>query len=186
MTEAEAEHPAFTRGPERLVHRGHIIDVVVGEFTAPDGHRFERDLVHHPGAVSVVPVDGDHAVLVRQYRAALDQHLLEIPAGIRDVDDESPEATAARELEEEVGMRADTLELLCRFYNAPGFSDEEIVVYLATGLTATEVRPDGHEEQHMTVERVRLDDVESLIARGELVDAKSIIGLLLAKRHLGR
>lgn len=178
--------PRFTRGPERSVYKGYVFELVVGEFEAPDGERFQRDVVRHPGAVSVVPVDGDEVVLVRQYRPALDEHLLEIPAGIRDVAGEAFEATAARELEEEIGMLPGRLEHLCRFYNAPGMSDEEIVVFLATDLRTTEVRAHGPEEQHMTIERVRLDDVERLIASGEIVDGKTIIGLLLAKQHLGR
>lgn len=176
----------FRKGPERSVHRGKIIDVVVGEFISPTGERIERDLVHHPGAVSVVPVIGDEAILVRQFRAALNHDLLEIPAGIRDVADESTERTAARELAEEVGMAAGKLELLCSFYNAAGFSDEQIWVYLATDLEPCGAQADGAEEEHMTIERVRLDDVDSLIASGKLSDAKSIIGLLLAKQRLGR
>lgn len=168
------------------MHKGRVFELVVGEFVAPDGERFERDVVRHPGAVSVVPVEGDHAILVRQYRPALDQHLLEIPAGIRDVAGEALEVTAARELAEEIGMVAGRFEHLCRFYNAAGFSDEEIVVFLATDLRETEVRSQGPEERHMTIERVRLDEVEALIASGTLLDAKTIIGLLLAKQRLER
>ena len=181
-----SEHPQFTRGPERSVHKGHVFELVVGEFVAPDGEQFQRDLVHHPGAVSALPVDGDHAILVRQYRPALDLHLLEIPAGLRDVAGEPPEKTAVRELEEEIGMVPGRIEQLCRCYVAPGFSDEEIVIYLATDLRPTEVRAHGPEERHMTIERVHLDDVESLIASGALIDAKTIVGLLLAKQRLGR
>lgn len=182
----EGSRPRFVRGPERVVHQGHVFSVVVGEFVAPDGQRFSRDLLHHPGAVSIVPVDGDHVVMVRQYRPALDLHLLEIPAGLRDVDGEPPEHTARRELAEEAGLRADSLEYLGRLYNAPGMSDEEILLYLATGLHPTETAAQGPEEQHMQVERVRLDEVDSLIASGELLDAKTIIGVLLAKQRLGR
>jgi ADP-ribose pyrophosphatase len=159
------------------------MDLVVGEFFAPDGRRMERDIVHHPGAVAVVPIVGDEAVLVRQYRPALDAELLEIPAGIRDVDGEPLETTAARELAEEIGMRADRLDYLCAFYNAPGFSDERIHLFVGTGLTEVGRDAQGHEEEHMTIERVRLDDVPRLVASGELTDAKSIIGLLLV---LGR
>jgi ADP-ribose pyrophosphatase len=169
----------FRKGRERRVHKGPIMELVVGEFFAPDGHPMQRDIVHHPGAVAVVPIVGDEAVLVRQYRPALDAELLEIPAGIRDVDGESLEATAARELAEEIGMRAATLEHLCAFHNAPGFSDELIHLFVGTGLTEVPRDAQGHEEEHMTIERVRLDDVPALVASGELTDAKSIIGLLL-------
>jgi hypothetical protein len=86
----------FTKRGEREVWSGSVISVAQGTFVSPSGVTFERDLVHHPGAVSVVPVDGDEAVLVRQYRAAVDHEVLEIPAGKRDVADEPPEVTARR------------------------------------------------------------------------------------------
>ena len=175
----------FRKVEERVVFDGHLITVVEGTFEDPSGERFERDLVHHPGAVSVVPLVSDGLVLlVRQYRAAVDRVLLEIPAGKRDVDGEDPEVTAARELEEEVGMRAADLRKLGEFYNSPGFCDEHSFVYLATGLEPTETSAQGVEEQHMTVEEVALDDVPGLVASGELMDAKSIIGLALAREAL--
>jgi ADP-ribose pyrophosphatase len=163
-----------------------LISVGVGTFEAPDGDTFERDLVHHPGAVSIVPVvdDGREVLMVRQYRAAIDAELLEIPAGKRDVPDEPPEATAHRELEEEVGMRAGRLEKLAEFYNSPGFCDEHSFVFLALDLEQSEISAHSPEEQHMTVERVPLDAVPRLVAAGELVDAKSIIGLCLARDAL--
>jgi ADP-ribose pyrophosphatase len=151
----------------------------------PDGEEFTRTVVHHPGAVAMVPVEDDHALLVRQWRAAVGRALLEIPAGKRDVRGEAPAATAARELEEELGRRPGTLTLLAEFYNSPGFCDEHTHVFCATDLTRLpERRAVSAEERAMTVERVALADVPDLIARRELVDAKSIIGLLLAGRHL--
>ena len=177
---------SFRKRAERPVYTGTLISVAVGEFEAPDGEVFERDLVHHPGAVSVVPVtDDDHVVLVRQYRAAIDRDLLEIPAGKRDVRDEPPATTARRELEEEVGMRAGRLELLAEFYNSPGFCDEHSFVFLARDLSEHTVAAASVEERHMQVERVALDDVPGLVATGEIVDAKTIIGLALARERLG-
>ena len=178
-------NPPFRKLAERVVHRGSLISVAEAEFEGPDGSRFERDVVHHPGAVSVVPVTDDGVVLlVRQYRAAIDGDILEIPAGKRDVEGEDPLLTAHRELEEEVGRRAESMELLGEFYNSPGFCDEHSYVYLARGLTPCAVSAQGVEEQHMTIEEHRLDDVPALIARREMVDAKSIIGLLLAREAL--
>jgi 8-oxo-dGTP pyrophosphatase MutT (NUDIX family) len=176
----------FRKGHERRIHKGHFLEFVVGEFFAPGGERLERDLVHHPGAVCAVALAGDEAIMVRQYRAALDAELLEIPAGLRDVDGEPPEVTAVRELEEEIGMRPGRLELLCAFYNAPGFSDEKLHLFLATELEPVPLRAHSIEEVHMTIERVRLDDVPALIASGELCDAKSILGLTLARERVGR
>ncbi len=176
----------FRKLGERVVHQGYLITTVEATFVDPSGGTFERDLVHHPGAVSVVAVTdgGKEVLLVRQYRAAVDRTLLEIPAGKRDVDGEPPEVTAARELEEEVGVRAGHLRKLVEFYNSPGFCDEHSHIYLATDLEQTASTAHGVEEQHMTVETVALDDVPDLIASGELVDAKSIIGLCLAREAL--
>jgi 8-oxo-dGTP pyrophosphatase MutT (NUDIX family) len=173
----------FRKGSEQTIYKGRIIEVAVGEFFTPDGERLERDLVHRPGAVCAVPIVGDEAILVRQYRPALDLELLEIPAGLRDVPDEPLEVTAERELAEEIGMHPRKLELLCAFYNTAGFCDEKIHVFLASDLMPVPQETQSAEEAHMTIERVRLDDVPALIASGELCDAKSIIGLTLAIQH---
>lgn len=166
--------------------RGHLISVETAEFASPTGERFERDIVHHPGAVSVVPVieDGAAVLLVRQFRAAIGADLLEIPAGKCDVDGEPTDETARRELVEEIGMRAGRLQLLARFLNSPGFCDERSVAYMALDLEPAESDRQGPEEAHMSIERVLLDDVPQLIADGHLTDAKSIIGLTLARAAL--
>jgi ADP-ribose pyrophosphatase len=155
------------------------------------GESFDRHVVHHPGAVVVVPVlerpDGGHdALLVRQWRVATGQSLLEVPAGKRDVDGEAPVTTANRELEEEIGYVARSLELLCEFYNSPGFCDEYTYLFLATELEERTRAAVSHEEAAMTIERVPLERVDDLVAAGELIDAKSIIGLLLARQVLAR
>lgn len=180
----------FRKLAEREHYRGPLIAVATATFADPDGGTFERDVVHHPGAVSVVPVldgpAGPEVLLVRQFRAPVAAELLEIPAGKRDVAGEPPEATARRELEEEVGMRAGRLELLATFYNSPGFCDEYSHVFLATGLEPAAPVAHSVEERHMTVERVPLDAVFGMIAAGEIADAKTIIGLCLARSRLAR
>lgn len=177
--------PAFVHLGDEVRHRGPVITLVTGRFRAPDGSTFTREVVRHPGAVSVVPVHEDGTVsLVRQYRAALDRELLEIPAGKRDVADEPPEVTARRELAEEVGLEAGSLEPLAEFVNSAGFSDEYSHVFLATGLVPVDDDRQGLEEQHMTVERIDLAEVPELIARHELIDAKTVIGLTLARERL--
>jgi 8-oxo-dGTP pyrophosphatase MutT (NUDIX family) len=140
-------------------------------------------VVHHPGAVGVVPVvdEGSAVLLVRQYRSSIDAELLEIPAGLRDVDGEPPEETARRELIEEVGRRAGRLEKLCAFHNSPGFCDEVVHVFAAFDLEPCDRDLQGIEEQHMTVERVSLDDVPGLVASGAITDAKTVIGLSLLR-----
>ena len=172
---------------EESVYAGHAIDVKVGTFEGPDASTFTRDIVRHRGAVAVVPLHDDGTVtLVRQYRAPIDDLVLEIPAGIRDVDEEDLEATAARELREEVGLEADGYELLCTFHNAVGSSDELTHVYLSTGLHAVDDDLQGVEEEHMVVERHPLDELVDMIHTGALTDAKSVIGVaLVALRGAG-
>ena len=178
--------PGFRKLDEKQVWAGHLIQVGSGTFESPSGDRFERELVHHPGAVVVVPLGDDGRVtLVRQYRAAIDAELLEVPAGKRDVHGEAPEVTAGRELAEEVGLAAGHMELLARFYNSPGFSDELTYLYLARDLEVVTNDAQGFEEQHMTVTTVALADVADLVRKGEIIDAKTIIGLSLARNIAG-
>jgi ADP-ribose pyrophosphatase len=176
--------PPFRKRGERELYTGSLISVATATFDGPEG-AFDRDVVHHPGAVSVVPLlDDGKVLLVRQFRAAIDADLLEIPAGKRDVQGEPPETTAHRELAEEVGMKAGRLELLAEFYNSPGFCDEHSFVYLGRGLTECDNDLQGIEEQHMTVEQVALADVPTMIADRRITDAKTIIGLSLALQRV--
>ena len=178
----------FRRLRERVIHQGPLLRYVVATFAGPDGDEFEREIVEHPGAVSVVPVvdEGASVLLVRQFRAAIGADLLEIPAGKRDVAGEPPEVTARRELEEEVGMRAGRLEKLAEFYNSPGFCDEHSFVFMGLDLEPCALDRQSVEEHHMTIEKIALDDVPGLIASGALTDAKSIIGLCLAREALAQ
>jgi ADP-ribose pyrophosphatase len=174
----------FRRTREVLLHEGHVISLGVVDVATPAGEVVQREVVHHPGAVSVVALtDADEVILVRQYRAALDTELWEIPAGKLDVVGEEPITTAARELEEEAGLRADALELLATFHNSPGFCDEHAWVYLATGLHDVPHDRQGVEEEHLVVERVPLTEALDRIARHEITDAKTIIGLLALDRR---
>jgi ADP-ribose pyrophosphatase len=176
----------FRKLAEEVVFTGTLVTATRATFADPSGETFERDVVHHPGAVVVVPVfDDGRVLLVRQFRAAIADDLLEVPAGKRDVDGEPVETTAHRELAEEVGMTAGRLELLAEFYNSPGFCDEHTFLFLARDLTACEVSAQGVEEEHMTIETVALADVPAMIADRRLIDAKSIIGLCLAREVLG-
>jgi ADP-ribose pyrophosphatase len=177
--------PSFRKLGETEVLRAAHLQVVSGQFEGPDGQRFERSIVRHPGAVVVVPLTANGTVImVRQFRPAVDAELLEVPAGKRDVPDEPTDVTAARELAEEIGQKAGRLDLLARFYNSPGFTDELSWVYLARELSAVPLDRQGTEEQHMTVEEVALTAVGGLIRSGQILDAKSIIGLTLARAAL--
>lgn len=183
--------PALDRGAFRLIgererYSGERLRVVVGTFVGPDGFTFEREIVRTFDAVCVVPLesDGEHVLLVRQYRGPVDDALLELPAGKLDVPGEPPELCAARELAEEVGMGAERITELGHFYNSPGFCDERTTCFLAEGLLPGTREADGVEEQHMVIERVPLCTVDELIAAGEIADGKTIIGLALARSLL--
>jgi ADP-ribose pyrophosphatase len=160
----------------------------VATFEAPDGELFERDVVRSPGAVGVVPLlfeDGvPTVVFVRQYRGPLDQYLLEIPAGMRDVPDEPMELTAARELIEEAGFSAGRMEYLTHFFSSAGMTDSVLHIYLATDLSPVARETHGPEETHMEVLRLPLAEAVEMVERGEINDAKTVIGLLLVDKRL--
>ena len=182
-----ADEPAFRVVGASVIADAGFFRVEDLDVEGPDGQRYQRSVVRHPGAVVVVPIedDGEHVLLVRQYRAAVDGDVLEVPAGKRDVDGEPPEATAHRELEEEIGHRARTLVPLAEFFNTPGFCDEYTYLFAAVGLEPLAQRnTQTAEEAVMQIERIALSDVPRLIAAREIVDAKSIIGLTLARAHL--
>ena len=164
--------------------RSSFLELVEATVESDTGETFTRSIVRHPGAVTVVPVTGDgHVLLVRQYRAAVGAAILEAPAGKRDVDGEAPEDTGRRELEEEVGHAAGRMVLLAEAYTSPGFSDEYAYIYAALDLTpVAEAHAATAEEAAMTVERVPIERIDALIAERELVDATTIIGLLLVRR----
>lgn len=176
---------SFSVSSRQRLLTGPVITVDDLTVTAPDGSTHHRQVVGHPGAVSVVPLtDTGEVVMVRQYRAALDGLLLEIPAGKRDLEGEPPEQTAARELAEEVGLAAGELVRLAEFHNSPGFSNEHSIVYLAMGLRPVPHERQGVEEVHLEVVTVPFAEIVDRIRSGEIRDAKSIIGLLMAREHL--
>ena len=183
-----SELPPFRHLGDRLVHQGYIWHVAVATFEAPDGELFERDVIRSPGAVGVIPLLYDDGVativFVRQYRGPLDRYVLEIPAGMRDIADEPPEVTAERELIEEAGLSAGRLEFLTHFYTSAGMTDSMLHIYLATELVDVERDVHGPEESHMEVVRLPLAEAVDMVVRGEIHDAKTVIGLLLVDRRL--
>lgn len=177
----------FRRLGERERLDGGFFKVVTATFVGPDGFTFEREVIRHPGAVCVVPLEGDgrSVLMIRQYRGAVDTGLLELPAGKRDLPDEDPAQCASRELVEEIGREASLMKEIARFYNSPGLSDEETICFLAGDMREVAREAHGVEEEHIVIERIALGDLESLMASGELVDAKSIIALMAARTALG-
>jgi 8-oxo-dGTP pyrophosphatase MutT (NUDIX family) len=185
---APGDGSAFRHLGDEVVYDGsRRLSLVRGSFSAPDGSTFTRDVVRTQGAVAIVPLldDGEMVVLVRQYRGPIDATILEIPAGLLDVEGEDPIDCARRELVEEVGYEAASVEQLLRSHVAVGITDHVVTVFLATGLTEVGQDRQGPEEEHMTVERLSLRAVPGLVADGTLTDGKTIMGLLAAREHLG-
>lgn len=172
----ETDH--FSYIDQRLIHKGAVVDFVEVTVAAQAGGQHVRDVVRHPGAVSVVPFDGENVILVQQYRAALNADLIEIPAGKRDVDGEPPIVTAGRELAEEVGLAAGRMELLVNMHHSPGFCDEYGYVFLATDLSEVPINREGPEEQVMSVASVPLSEAVQMCFDGRITDSKTLIGLM--------
>jgi ADP-ribose pyrophosphatase len=166
----------------RRIYQGRIINLRLDRVRLPDGRRTQREIVEHPGAAVIVPIGEDGSLyMVRQYRDAAGEELLEMPAGKLQPGEE-PGHCARRELREELGLIAGSLVHLASFYSSPGFCDELLHVYLAEGLSREEEQTDR--EEFLTPEVRSLEDAGALLA--ELRDAKSIAGLLLALEHRRR
>jgi ADP-ribose pyrophosphatase len=161
---------------------GRRIRVRIDEVERSDGHRTTREVVEHPGAVAILAWDGERLAMVRQWRHATGQVLLEIPAGTLEPD-EPPAETARRELSEEVGLAAATWEEGPRFYTAPGFCDELMHLYLATDLRDD---PSGEADANEVLEPAWMTLPEALAAteNGQIRDAKTIVGVSWLARRL--
>jgi len=166
----------------RKVFAGRAFDVTVD--TIQEGEIiYQRDVVRHPGSAVIVPVFADETVaLVKQYRHPAVRYLLELPAGTLNKD-ERPEVGAARELEEELGYVAGKLEKLNEFFVSPGFCEEKMWVYLATELSQTQQKLD--EDEVIEIVRISFSEALEMITDGEIEDAKTIVGLMLAAPRIG-
>ena len=165
----------FERIGSETVWEGRIATVRVDTVRFDDGEEAEREIVAHPGAVGIVAHDGERVYLVRQPREPVgEQSLLELPAGKLDEDGEDPLATARRELAEEIGKGARNWEHMHTFYSSPGFAEEEVHLYLATGLY--DDRQEAEENERIEIVEVPLTQLDELIR--ECRDAKTLVGLL--------
>lgn len=178
----DADRHGFPVHDTETLHVGRILAVRVDQVEMPGGRVAAREVVEHSGAVAVLPLDDEErVVLIEQYRHSVGRRLLELPAGLLDVPGEDPLETARRELTEEVGLAATNWTLLVDVASAPGFSDESVRVYLATGLSEV-TRPDGpdDEEAELVIRRVPLADAIQAVFDGEIVNGPTAAGLLAA------
>ena len=168
---------------EKSVFEGHLVKVHKLDVTLPNGQPAIREVVRHPGASAIVPVDENGMVtMVKQYRTAVGRVLLEVPAGKLDSKTEDRLDAARRELREETGLTAKNWVHLTDITTTPGFCDELISIYLATGLESGETDPD--DDEFLNIVKIPLGELVQSAMRGEICDSKSLVGLLMADRYL--
>lgn len=181
-----AEHDFETVDSETL-YVGKIFALRADEVRMPGGNIARREVVEHYGAVAILAIDDDgNIVMVYQYRHPVGRRLWELPAGLLDADGEPPHITAARELKEEAGVSAREWRVLVDLVSTPGFSDESVRVYLATGLSDVG-RPDAHDEEaDLVVRWLTLDEAVEKVLTGEIVNTIAVSGILAAHAARGR
>ncbi|WP_460359093.1 NUDIX domain-containing protein [Mycobacterium sp. ZZG] len=181
MAEGERGRHEFTTVSSETIYVGKILALRADEVRMPGGGTARREVVEHFGAVAVVALDYDGRItLIQQYRHPFGRRLWELPAGLLDFGGEPPHETAARELAEEAGQAAQTWRTLVDLDSAPGFCDESVRVFLATGLSDVD-RPQAHDEEaDLTLERVPLADAVARVFSGDIVNSISVAGILAA------
>jgi 8-oxo-dGDP phosphatase len=175
-----AEHEFETVSSETL-YVGKIFALRADEVRMPRGNTARREVIEHYGAVAVLAMDEQrNIVMVYQYRHPVGRRLWELPAGLLDLGGEAPHLTAARELQEEAGLKAAEWRVLVDLVSAPGFSDESVRVYLATGITDVG-RPEAHDEEaDLQVKWFSLEDARRMVLAGEIVNSIAVAGILAA------
>jgi 8-oxo-dGTP pyrophosphatase MutT (NUDIX family) len=175
----------FEQTREEVVYEAGFFTVLRRWFRHEDGKEVERAIITHPGAVGIVVLDGESLWLVRQPREAVGSpDLLELPAGKLDEEGEEPLDTAKRELAEEIGKQAEHWESFGSFYTSPGFTDEVVHLFLATGISDVAERPHVEEDERIDVEVRPLADLDAILS--ETKDSKTLIGLARLREHLTR
>lgn len=159
------------------IFSGKIISLHLQDVELPNGKRGKREIVKHPGAVAILAITNNNkVVMVEQYRKALERTIVEIPAGKLEKGEE-PAFCARRELEEETGYECESLELLTTFYTSPGFADEIIHVYLASGLTKKENAAALDEDEFVNLMELTLEEAEQFVEEQKIFDAKTIFAV---------
>ncbi len=178
------QHPE--RIGRKLIHNGAIVDIYQDRMVLPDGSEENFDFIKHKGAAAVIPVlDDGRIIMVRQYRNAIDEYTLEIPAGGLNGADEPTKVAAHRELEEESGYRTDieNVEFLLTLYTTVAFCNEKIDIYVARDLEKTHQHLD--DDEFIDVEIHTLEELTDMVLSGKIVDAKTIAALMTYARTLG-
>lgn len=160
---------------EEYKYRGRIINLKIQHVELPNGRVSSREIIEHPGAVAIIPfLDENTIILVEQFRKALDQVILEIPAGKIDKG-ENPEACGIRELEEETGYKANEFEYLGKIATTPGFTDEVIYIYKADNLYKGEINMD--EDEFINLKTYKIEEIKDMVKKGQIIDGKTIAAL---------
>ncbi len=162
------------------IFKGKMINLELLTVELPDGNRATREIVRHPGAAVIIPLTEENEILmVRQFRKTIDKCLLELPAGKLDPG-ETPEQCAARELKEETGCSAADLKYLMSIHTSPGFSNEVLHLFVATGLTEGDQKTDA--DEFVSTEKISIKKLLDMVYSGEITDAKTIIGIMAAEK----
>ncbi len=168
----------------KTLYTGRIFSLDVDRVVLPSGHTVDMEIVRHPGSVVLLPMPSPHAIiLIRQYRYTIDRWIWELPAGSLKAG-EDPDRAAARECEEETGWFPERVERLRSYYPTPGFCDEEMIYYRCTGLRAPDADSTAtrDEDEDLEPQTFTLEEARRLVEDGEIVDLKTVVGLLLGER----
>jgi ADP-ribose pyrophosphatase len=173
---------AFELLESKTIFRGKVFDLRQDTIRLPNGNQTRIDIVDHPPAVTILPVDSEGNIwFIRQYRHSAGEVVLELPAGVMEAS-EDPAVSAQREIREEIGMAADEIRKLGEFWLAPGYSSEYMYVFLAQGLHTAPLEADV--DEFITVEKFPIEQALTLAENGHISDAKSLAALLIARPHL--
>lgn len=160
------------------IHKGKITTYQLSDVTLPDGRNAEREIVRHDSAAAVIAfTDDEKIVLVRQYRVAIGKTTLELPAGLRDPEDQDGLVTAKREFEEETGMRGRNWKFVTSFYSTPGFTDEHLEIYETNGTEKVSDPLQQDEDEFLEVVELDFEGAMDAYAQGELCDSKTVFAL---------
>ncbi len=161
---------------------GKVVKLYFDEVELPNGKKAIREVIRHPGAVCVIPIDDEgYVTMIRQFRYPFGKTLLEIPAGKLEPG-ENPLCAAKRELEEESGVNAEKIEFMGMIYTTVAFTDEKIYAYLATGLTYKDSHPD--DDEFLEVEKIHISKLVEMVMNGEIADSKTQVAILKAEKML--